>query len=72
MDRKRKTVRFEVRTGHGEPSEGTKQRGRSRCLFCTTDTAEDLRAATAFAAASAEEDMLVRPSPDFDEGGTVV
>lgn len=29
-----KTVHFEVKTGVGTPPEGTKQRGRSRCLFC--------------------------------------
>ena len=29
-----KSVRFEIRAGAGKPQEGTKQRGRSRCLFC--------------------------------------
>ena len=30
-----RTVRFEVKTGPGSPLEGTKQRGRSRCIFCS-------------------------------------
>ena len=29
-----KSVRFEIRTGTAVQQEGTKQRGRSRCLFC--------------------------------------
>jgi putative DNA methylase len=33
VDHVAKAVRFEVRTGEGAP-EGTKQRNRSRCLFC--------------------------------------
>jgi putative DNA methylase len=33
VDHRAKSVRFEVRTGEGAP-EGTKQRNRSRCLFC--------------------------------------
>jgi len=36
VDRATRTVRFEVRTGQGEPPEGTKQRGSSRCLVCAT------------------------------------
>lgn len=35
-----KTVHFEVKIGSGTPPEGTKQRGRSRCLFCG-DTVSD-------------------------------
>jgi putative DNA methylase len=34
VDRAAKTVRFEVRTGDGAPSEGTKERGKTRCLVC--------------------------------------
>ena len=34
VDRQAKTVRFEVRTGDGAPPEGTKERGRTRCLVC--------------------------------------
>jgi putative DNA methylase len=33
VDHRAKSVRFEVRAGEGAP-EGTKQRNRSRCLFC--------------------------------------
>jgi putative DNA methylase len=33
-----KMCRFEVRTGEGTPVEGTKLRGRSRCLFCGTQS----------------------------------
>lgn len=41
LDKKQKAVRFEVRTGGGSPSEGTKQRGKSRCLFCQTSKISD-------------------------------
>lgn len=34
IDHSHKTVRFEVKTGSGVPRQGTKQRGRSECLFC--------------------------------------
>jgi putative DNA methylase len=33
-DQKHKIVRFEVKAGNGSPPEGTKQRGKSRCLLC--------------------------------------
>ena len=41
VDKEKKTVRFEVRTGKGKPQEGTKQRGRARCLFCGSDNITD-------------------------------
>jgi putative DNA methylase len=41
VDKKHKTVRFEVKTGNSQPPGGTKQRGRSRCLFCATDNISD-------------------------------
>ena len=41
VDAAEKTVRFEVRTGTGVAPEGTKQRGRTRCLFCGTDNITD-------------------------------
>ncbi len=41
VDKKHKTVRFEVKTGNGEPPEGTKQRGKSRCLLCSTNNISD-------------------------------
>ena len=41
VDKETKTVRFEVRTGKGKPQEGTKQRGRAKCLFCGTDNVTD-------------------------------
>lgn len=34
VDPAAKRVRFEVRRGGGKPPEGTKQRNKSRCLFC--------------------------------------
>ena len=41
VDKKHKTVRFQVNTGNGSPPEGTKQRGKSRCLFCSTNNISD-------------------------------
>lgn len=41
VDHEAKTVRFEVRTGNRVPPEGTKQRGKSRCLFCGADNVSD-------------------------------
>lgn len=38
VDRRAKTVRFKVRTGNGEAEPGTKQRGKSRCIFCPPGT----------------------------------
>jgi putative DNA methylase len=40
VDHTSRTVRFDVKSGNGVPPEGTKQRGRSRCLFCG-DTISD-------------------------------
>jgi len=34
IDHASKSVKFEMRAGEGMPFEGTKLRGRSRCLFC--------------------------------------
>jgi putative DNA methylase len=34
IDHVAKRARFEVRQGEGAPAEGTKERNRSRCLFC--------------------------------------
>jgi putative DNA methylase len=36
VDKKRKTVRFEVRTGKGEPPEGTVNRRGALCIVCKT------------------------------------
>jgi len=41
VDQAAKTVRFTVRTGTGVAPEGTKQRGKSRCLFCGSDNITD-------------------------------
>lgn len=41
VDAVERTVRFEVRTAGGVEPEGTKQRGRSRCLFCGTANITD-------------------------------
>ncbi len=41
VDHAGRTVRFEVRTGIGVAPEGTKQRGKSRCLFCGSDNITD-------------------------------
>jgi putative DNA methylase len=40
-DKKGKTLRFAVRAGNGSPPEGTKQRGKSRCVFCSTNNISD-------------------------------
>jgi putative DNA methylase len=36
VDKKRKTVRFEVRTGKGEPPKGTVNRRGAQCIVCNT------------------------------------
>jgi putative DNA methylase len=41
VDKKKKTVQFEVRTGKGIPQDGTKLRGKARCLLCGTDNISD-------------------------------
>ena len=41
VDAEAKTVSFEMKTGAGVVEEGTKQRGRSRCLFCGKDNISD-------------------------------
>src|SRR6266704_7053609 len=40
VDHASRTVKFEIKIGDGVPPDGTKQRGRSRCLFCG-DTISD-------------------------------
>jgi len=37
VNRAAKTVAFEVKTGQGQPPEGGKQRGKSRCMICDTE-----------------------------------
>jgi putative DNA methylase len=34
VDHASQTVKFQIKTGEGVPPDGTKQRGRSHCLFC--------------------------------------
>jgi len=41
VDRRMGTVTFSVRAGDGSPMPGTKQRSRSRCLFCSSDNISD-------------------------------
>ena len=34
-------IKFDVRVGPGTPQEGTKQRGRSKCLICGINITDD-------------------------------
>lgn len=40
VDKAAKTVRFEVRTGKGEPRPGTKERAKIECLLCEASVSE--------------------------------
>lgn len=41
IHRDRQTVSFEVKTGHGEPIPGTKQRGKTSCILCGSQNITD-------------------------------
>ncbi|MFH2055604.1 MAG: DUF1156 domain-containing protein, partial [bacterium] len=43
VDKKRKTVRFQIESGEGEAVQGTKERGKATCLYCGVSSITDLQ-----------------------------